>query len=119
MASTNFIDALIPGLRTEKAEILWLEGKDYTCACHYQNSNTRCQTVDLMNEESAPVHHYHRFLMAASAPVWSPSPESCPLPRHKLINGDTLDELSHCACEQGSHCRTGISSFDLSGQLIP
>jgi len=35
MASTNFIDALIPGLRTEKAEILWLEGKDYACACHY------------------------------------------------------------------------------------
>jgi hypothetical protein len=57
MASTNFIDALIPGLRTEKAEMLWLEGKNYACVCHYQNSNTRCQIVDLMNEESAPVHH--------------------------------------------------------------
>jgi hypothetical protein len=57
MASTTIIEALISGLRTEKAEIPWLEGKDYACVCHYQNSNTRCRIIDSMNEESAPVHH--------------------------------------------------------------
>jgi hypothetical protein len=57
MASTTIIEALISGLRTEKAEIPWLEGKDYACVCHYQNSNTRCRIIHSMNEESAPVHH--------------------------------------------------------------